>query len=300
MKSMPDMPEFPMRDELAVAIEAARSAATIINRFYADRSASTYTKGDGSPVTDADIAADTAIREVISAAFPDDGFLTEEGEHAPERREQRRIWVVDPIDGTAEFIAGTGRFDVLIALVIDGAPAVAVTVQPATGLMHAAALGQGAWVVAGDEMQPFSIAAETTPPRIVSSKWYGGHTGRETILAVAREVGAGEPPILPLNVQPRAFDPSQRTYDVFLGLRIPEVESLAKEWDIAATDLIVNEAGGRFTDLWGRRHRYNKPETHIVGGVVASASPELHTRVLEALSSHLPAEAPITDPELSE
>jgi myo-inositol-1(or 4)-monophosphatase len=297
MNPTPEMPESPLRWELNVAIEAARSAAAIINRFYADHSASTYTKGDGSPVTDADIAADTAIREVISTAFPDDGFLTEEGEHAPERREQRRIWVVDPIDGTAEFIAGTGRFDVLIALAIDGTPVVAVTVQPATGLMHAAVDGHGAWVVNGDELQPFRIAAEPAPPRIASSKWYGGNAGRETILAVAREVGADEPPILPLNVQPRAFDPSQRTYDVFLGLRIPDVESLAKEWDIAATDLIVTEAGGRFTDLWGRRHRYNKRHTHIVGGVVTSASPELHVRVLEALSPHLPAEAPEVDGE---
>ena len=199
------------RRELAIALEAARRAATIANRFYENRIAETYTKGDGSPVTDADLASDAAIREVIGEAFPDDALLTEEGAKETARLRCDRVWIADPIDGTAQFIAGTGRFDILIALAVEGRPVVAVTIQPPTGLIHAAVEGDGAWRSMGDGFEPFRIDPVGQPTRLVSSKWYRGHEGKELIDRIAARIGAASPPILEVGFQPRAFDPTQRT-----------------------------------------------------------------------------------------
>lgn len=292
--SLPESSAYPR--ELSVAIHAAREAAVIINRFYSERTAGTYTKGDGSPVTDADLAADTLLREFIGGAFPDDAFLTEEGAQNLERRAHDRVWIIDPIDGTAQFIAGTGRFDVLIALSVGGRPVVAVTIQPPTGFMHAAVHGEGAWRITPDGTEPFRLDTRPDPPRIVSSKYYRGHDGRSQLLGISTELGAADPPILDVGFQPRAFDPTQRTYDAFIGLWHPPGESAANEWDIAASDLVINEAGGRVTDLWGRSFIYNKRNTHISGGLLVSANVNLHQALLKAIEPYLNHPAPALDP----
>ena len=282
--------------ELAVAIDAAHRAAAIVNEFYDARTAETYTKGDGSPVTDADLASDKLLREIIGSAFPNDGFLTEEGAQNLERRNHDRLWIIDPIDGTAQFIAGTGRFDILIAFAVGGRPVVAVTIQPTTGLMHAAVKGEGSWSITPEGIERFRTDTVPEPPRIASSKYYRGHDGREKIVRIAEALGADEPPIMDVGFQPRAFDDSERTYDAFVGLWNPPGDSAANEWDLAAPDLIVNEAGGRFTDLWGRDFIYNKRNTHISGGLLVSASTGLHERLLEVIAPELNVPMPALDP----
>jgi myo-inositol-1(or 4)-monophosphatase len=282
--------------ELETAITAARQAAVTVNRYYNNRSAETYTKGDGSPVTDADLAADAEIRSILGTAFPDDAFLTEEGAKDTARLSHDRLWIVDPIDGTAQFIAGTGRFDILIALAVDGRPVVAVTIQPPTGLMHVAVRGEGSWVSTSTGFESFHIAPASHPARLVRSKWYRGIEGKDIVDRVAARIGAPEPPVLDVGFQPRAFDPSQRAFDAFLGLWQLPGQSAANEWDLAASDLIVHEAGGLFTDLWGRPYTYNKRNTHISGGLLIAATPELHATVLEAIAPELPATPPAMDP----
>jgi len=293
-------PGTPYDRELAVAIEAARGASAAILPFYEQRTAETYTKGDGSPVTDADLASDAFIQQTIHAAFPDDAILTEEGAKDLARVDNPRCWIADPLDGTAQFVAGTDRFEVLIALIENGRPVVAVSAHPPSGLIHAAVAGAGAWTILGDEVKPFSITPSQEPPRIVSSKWYRGREGRDQILAAAARLGASEPPIMEIGFQPRAFDDVVRTYDVFLGLWPDNQASIAQEWDVAASDLIVNEAGGRLTDFWGRPHQYNKRDTGVVGGLLAVADPETHRRVLDAFAPIRPDDAPAlagVDPE---
>jgi len=112
------------RDEVDAAIAAALKAGSIVREFYDGESAATYAKGDGSPVTDADLAADQAIRELLSERFPEDAILSEEGQDDQRRLSVSRCWIVDPIDGTEQFIQRTGEFDVLVALVEHGRPIV--------------------------------------------------------------------------------------------------------------------------------------------------------------------------------
>jgi len=297
---MPDTPDeaaaAAFDEELAVALEAGRRAAEVILEFYYRKVGETYTKRDGSPVTDADLASDRVIREVIGSAYPHDALLTEEGASLLDRTSNPRCWIVDPIDGTAQFVARTDLFDVMIALVVDGQPIVGLSVSPVSGAIHAAIAGQGAWEYEGTARRPFSIGPEQEPPRLVSSKWYGGREKGETLARIAARLGAADIPVKEVGFQARNFAESERVFDAFIGLAPESRVSIAQEWDLAAADVIVREAGGAFTDCWGRRHRYNKRSTGISGGLVASTSPNLHQRLIVAIAPEIPVDPPLPDP----
>lgn len=289
-------PSSPFAHELDVALDAARKASGAIMDIYNAKATDVYVKSDGSPVTDADIAADGIIRETLTTAFPDDALMTEEGENDAARRANSRVWIVDPIDGTAQFVARTGKFDVLIALVIDGAPTVAIAMQPTTGLTHAAVREMGAWRNDGSGWEPFRLAAGEMPPRIVGSKYYLEDEMEQALEAISSKLEAAPASVMDVGFQPRALDDTERWYDVFIGFPQDPAIFAAREWDIAASELITEEAGGVFSDCWGRRHQYNKRATHISGGVVVAVSPDLHASVIKAIAPHLPEQAPSPDP----
>lgn len=286
----------PWFNELSVAIETADAAGEVILEYYNNHSANEYKKDDDSPVTDADIAADKLIREKLSSAFPEDALLTEEGAKDEQRLQHSRVWIVDPIDGTAQFIAANGKFDVLIALAVDQQATVAVTLQPTTGLMHAAIKGQGAWRRDGGVWEPFRITPSLTPPRMVTSVYYIAEGSEPAVKAVAEQFGSPDPEEMKVGTQARAWDETQRYYDVFIGFPQPPGTSPGQEWDLAAPDLIVNEAGGVYTDLYGRRHLYNKKNTHFSGGLLVTADPEIHQQVLAAMRPFLRDVPPSPEP----
>lgn len=294
--SMPVPPDSPWFHELSVAIQAADAAGEVILDFYRNHSAAEYKKDDDSPVTDADIAADKLIREHLGTAFPNDALLTEEGAKDEQRLQHSRVWIVDPIDGTAQFIAANGKFDVLIALAVDQHVTVSVTLQPTTGLMHAAIKGQGAWRREAGKWESFRISPSQTPPRMVSSVYYIAEGSEPAIKAVAEQFGSADPEEMKVGTQARAWDETQRYYDVFIGFPQPPGTSPGQEWDLAAPDLIVNEAGGVYSDLYGRRHLYNKKNTHFSGGLLVSADPQIHEQVLAAMRPFLRDVPPSPEP----
>lgn len=294
--SFPVSPESPWFKELATAVETADAAGAVILDFYNNHSAKEYTKDDKSPVTDADIAADKLIREHLGAAFPQDAFLTEEGAKDQARLTSSRVWIVDPIDGTAQFIAANGKFDVLIALAVDQEVTVGVTLQPTTGLMHAAIKGEGAWKRENGNWGPFRITAPQNPPRIVTSVYYIAEGAEAAVKAVAKQFGASDPEEMKVGTQARAWDDVERFYDVFIGFPQPPGTSPGQEWDLAAPDLIINEAGGVYTDCYGRRHLYNKKNTHFSGGLLIAADPRLHDEMQLALRPFLRDVPPSPEP----
>lgn len=294
--SLPASPDSPWFHELDVAVAAAEQAGEVILDFYNAHSAGEYKKDDGSPVTDADIAADNVIRERLTAAFPEDGLLTEEGARDESRLQKTRVWIVDPIDGTAQFIAANGKFDVLIALAVDQVATVAVTLQPTTGLMHAAIKGEGAWRRDGGQWEPFRITPSLTPPRMVTSVYYIAEGSEPAVKAVAKQFGSAEPEEMKVGTQARAWDATQRFYDVFIGFPQAPGTSPGQEWDLAAPDLIINEAGGVYTDLYGRRHLYNKRNTHFSGGLLIAADADIHGQVLKAMRPFLRDVPPSLEP----
>lgn len=274
-----------LEHELAVATAAVKVAGATVRDLYERAAAASYTKGDGSPVTDADLAADRIIRGALRSAFPTDAILTEEGADDQSRLAAARCWVVDPIDGTQQFVDRTGEFDVLIALVEDGRPTLGVLYQPTTDTLLAAATGLGAWIERAGERQPlhFAPVQPDEAPRLMTSFWFGAPDNLPLLQRAADRLGTGAPSTSPLGVTVRHFVPPIHRADALVGFYVNGRPSMAWEWDFAAPEVVVREAGGLVTDVWGRPHRYNKPDPRNVGGIVLSVDPLTHQRVLDAL-----------------
>ncbi|MFN8592901.1 MAG: 3'(2'),5'-bisphosphate nucleotidase CysQ [Thermomicrobiales bacterium] len=271
--------------ELDTASTAARAAGAIIRDFYDRAAASTYEKQDGSPVTDADLAADRAIREILGDRFPADPILSEEGLDDDARLQSERCWIVDPLDGTEQFIHRTGEFDVLIALVVAGQPVLAAAYQPPTDTLITATLGGGAWLTRGaGGTSRISFDPAPATPRLASSKWFGSPENVALVDHIAANLAVGTQPPAVTGFSPRIFL-TPRVIDVMIGIRPGREQIMASEWDFAAPDLIIHEAGGRVTNLRGDRYRYNKQIPRNVGGLIAAADPETHARVLAAVTA---------------
>ena len=265
--------------ELAVAILAARRAAAAILERRTRPTVST--KPDGSPVTSADLAADAAIRTTVREAFPGDAILTEEGVDDGARLSNRRCWIGDPLDGTRYFMAGSDDFDTFLALVVDGMPVVAVSLQPATGLLLGAVAGRGAWRQEGDGPRRRLTLSPGSPCRLATKAWLGAPENLTALEAVARTLD-GQLLQAVFSLCPRCFLPPSPTIDAMIGLSA-ERPLDAWEWDIAPTDLIVREAGGAATDLTGAPLRYNQSVPRFASGLIVAADPVLHRSLVQAL-----------------
>jgi 3'-phosphoadenosine 5'-phosphosulfate (PAPS) 3'-phosphatase len=265
--------------ELAVAVLAARRAAAAILDHRARPVVST--KPDGSPVTSADFAADAVIRATVREACPGDAILSEEGADDRARLSSRRCWIVDPLDGTSHFVAGSDDFDTFVALAVDGAPAVAVALHPVTGLLLGAATGRGAWMQDGDGARRPLTLSPATPWRLATKGWLGAPGNVPALEAVAGTLGARLLQAT-FSLCPRCFLPPSPSIEAMVGLPVgAPIE--AHEWDIAPADLIVREAGGAATDLAGAPLRYNQPVPCFGAGLVIAADRGLHRRLVAAL-----------------
>lgn len=275
--------------ELEIAIATVRAAGEEIARFYEAANAQIHFKAEDSPVTEADLASDRIIRDHIAAVFPDDSIMTEEGADDLSRLTAHRLWIADPLDGTQQFIDRTGDFDVFLALIIDHRPVVAAIVQPTTGTVVAAVRGEGAWIEDESGKRVLIASRGCNDPVRVATNRYHTPPGKwpRFIDAVTR---AGlEPPAAPEAFFPRAFfdlPGAPARYDAYLGIG-PDPEDVAAggEWDVAAPDLILNEAGVRFTNHLGELFRYNQPNRELRGGVIVAVDPAVHARLVVAVNS---------------
>jgi 3'-phosphoadenosine 5'-phosphosulfate (PAPS) 3'-phosphatase len=271
--------------DLDGAISAALAAGAVVQEFYEGETAATYAKRDGSPVTDADLAADQAIRTILTERFPNDAILSEEGQDDIRRLKVSRCWIVDPIDGTEQFIQRTGEFDVLVALVENGRPLAVAGYQPNTRLLITALKDGGAWMRCGEcAWRRVWLEPAGAQLRIGTSKWFGSPGNAAIIDSIANRLGVAQEQPAATGFSPRIFLPP-RDVDVMIGVRPGTDQTMASEWDFAVTDLVIHEAGGMVTDLTGQLFRYNKPVPNNTGGLIAAADPESHARVLAALPS---------------
>jgi histidinol-phosphatase len=230
-----------LRDDLELALRLADAAdAQSLPRFdAADLVIST--KADKSHVTDADLATERAIRAVLDVERPDDGIF---GEEFGAQGGTARQWIIDPIDGTANFLRGVPLWGTMIALAIDGVPQVGVVSMPALGRRWWAADGAGAWTtVDGEERRLQASRVSSLDDASVSfqsiAQWSdAGHL--DTLLRVADRVW-----------RDRAYG-DVYSYMLLAEGRIDMVAEFdVKEYDIAAAVPIVREAGGRMTAFDG-------------------------------------------------
>jgi len=244
-----------------VAVRLVRGAGQIIETFYQVPPTVKW-KDPNDPVTEADRAANAYLVKQLALAFPDDGILAEESKDDLCRLDKRRVWVVDPLDGTVEFIAHNGQFCIMVGLVSDGVPVVGVVYQPVDDILYAAVLGAGAYVEEFGERQALHVSTENEPARL-----------RPVVSRSHR------PPILGDLL--RGPGVQQECVVGSLGLKIGllargQVDLYlhpsggTKEWDTCAPDIILSEAGGIMSDCWNRPLRYNQREVKRQFGVMAS------------------------------
>ncbi|MEM8689144.1 MAG: inositol monophosphatase family protein, partial [Pseudomonadota bacterium] len=129
---MPVADTHPLSRDHKVLLEAMGEAGELARSLF-DRGVETWEKEDKTPVTEADLAVDTLLRERLAAACPEYGWLSEETQENPARRSFKRVWIVDPIDGTKGFVRGTDQWCISAALVEDGLPLLGIIVNPVRG-----------------------------------------------------------------------------------------------------------------------------------------------------------------------
>ncbi len=234
------------RDQL---IGAAREAGEIALAFFhpGERtSARVDYKVGGSPVTQADLAVDDFLRTQLGGAFEGAGWLSEETEDDPRRLARQSVLVVDPIDGTRGFLAGDPRWAVSIALIVSGRPVAGVVHAPALAETYAAARGHGA--------QLNGAAIEVSGCAALDGARVAGP--RAMVDSIARAAGVS------FVVQPKIPSLAYRMALVASGaLDLALASERSHDWDIAAADIILEEAGGRLVEWAGAPLLYNKPET---------------------------------------
>jgi myo-inositol-1(or 4)-monophosphatase len=256
-------------DDLALAVAVTQVAADMAFVHFNARS-EWWEKSPGDPVGIADLEVDAYLKAALIGARPDDGWLSEETADTAERLGKRRVWLVDPIDGTRDFVRGRTGWSVSVALVVDGMVEVAALAAPARGQFFAAARGQGATCNA-------TALSVTTLPSL---------TGVRLPMDAANLTASfwpspwpGEAVERPNSVALRMAKLASAEADAWL-----EGRSLW-EWDVAAASLILSEAGGIATDRHGSPLTFNKPSPVFNG--IAASNPVLHGEVLARLDHAL-------------
>jgi myo-inositol-1(or 4)-monophosphatase len=262
---LPDADATPVRADdradLALLIEAATAAAPIaLGHFRSDPQV--WLKAGNSPVSEADLAVDRFLRERLLAARPDYGWLSEETADDPARLGRRRVFVVDPIDGTRAYLAGRNEWAISAAVVEDGQPVAGVLLQPAVDATLTAVRGGGAF----SGGTPIRI---TVPERLAGARVGGSRRLGERPEIAARGLVLQMPiPSLAL----RFARVAEGRLDV--ALASPD----AHDWDLAAADLIVREAGGRVADIDGAELVYNAARPRHAA--LAAGAPALMPEIL--------------------
>lgn len=226
-----------------------------------------------SPVSEADFAVDHFLMERLRAARPDYGWLSEETEDDPDRLTRERVLIVDPIDGTRAFLAGSTEWTISLAVVENGLPVAAALYRPAKDMMFSAALGHGACldaeVIAIGSEAP-GAALKVAGPTLFMRELPGfGYEATEHAYV----------PSLALRIALAA----NRRYDLVFA------RAGASDWDIAAADLILREAGGVLRDPSGLAPVYNR--AHPRHGALAGGSESLVSTILPIISAHTHAAA---------
>ena len=253
--------------DLDLAILAAREAGRIIMRSFRTDQKVTH-KSPDQPLTEADLAADAMLKRLLLSNRLLYGWLSEETADNPARLERRHVWIVDPIDGTSSYIDGYAEFAISIGLAENHEAVLGVVYNPATDEMYAAQRGRGAWRVGGSRLNVV-----------------GSPAGRRVMVASRSEIENGE--MDPFRADFAITETGSTAYKL-VKVATGEADAFVSrgpksEWDVCAGALIVEEAGGRATDLNGRAIRYNQQRTNVFG-IMATNGP-LHGEMIERVAA---------------
>jgi myo-inositol-1(or 4)-monophosphatase len=261
LQALEPIARAPLKDELAAVV---REAGALAASTFRDEQLKHWTKHGDSPVTEADIAVDRLLRERLMALAPDCGWLSEEAEDDRARLSARRLWVVDPIDGTRAYVAGRTDWAVCVALVEDGRPVLAAVFAPVEDGLYLAAAHEGATRDGAPLVAP--ATASFNGAKVAGPK------------PMIAELAKSLPGIA---AEPKVHSLALRLARVASGqLDVTFASKNSHDWDLAAADLIVHESGGAVTALDGTTVRYNSLDMRH--GALVAASRARHERVIAA------------------
>lgn len=263
--------------ELNSIEELVREAGQIVLKYY-DQDYKIEFKNEREPVTQADRASNAFITEKLKTVFPEYGILAEESRDDSERLHCDRVWLVDPMDGTQEFIDKVGEFSIMIGLVEHGRPVVGVVYHPSSDTLYSAAKNEGAFVTRNGKRSPLKVSrvSEIKQMRLVVSRSHRAALVdcMKNALGIEKEVCSG-------SVGLKVGLLAEARSDLYLH---PNTKT--KEWDTCAPDMILHEAGGKMTDLWGEPLRYNKSYVYNEKGFIASNGRK-HFEIIEQVKPFL-------------
>jgi 3'(2'), 5'-bisphosphate nucleotidase len=266
---MPDLSH-----EIEIASNLARKAGEVIMKIYQEDFA-VMCKGINDPVTEADQQANTIIVEGLQAHFPQDSIVAEESPLPSTSLTQGRVWYVDPLDGTKEFIARNGEFSVMIGLTVDARTKLGVVYWPTGNHLYAGITDETAWVELDGITRVLEAAQSKSPPNIslVTSRSH-----RSPLLSTIHQSLNIHDEQRMGSVGLKIAQIAQREADVYI-----EPGPFTKAWDACAPEAILRGAGGCFTDIHGNPFQYGLNNFRNLHGMVGSTQ-DCYQRVIQALT----------------
>jgi 3'(2'), 5'-bisphosphate nucleotidase len=265
--------------EIEVATQLARAAGAVLLRHYHSPflvEQKINALQELEEVTAADREANELIVSRLQEEFPDDGILAEESSDSEQRLEKDRVWLIDPMDGTKNFIQRDGDFAVQIGLSVGGESVAGVVYQPVRDVLYRARRGDGAWLEAPDgQATRMSVSHQTDVHQMVLASSRSHRSPRMERIVNAfgfkNETRRG-------SVGVKVGLIAEQQADLYLHL-----SPSTKQWDTCGPEIILIEAGGRLTDLFGQPLRYNGPRIDNRNGIVATNG-AAHAMVIEGLA----------------
>lgn len=244
------------RHEMQTAIELAREASAIAMEIYARDFDYEEKANDGGPVTEADLRINEFLTQKLSEAFPNDAVIGEESDLSKIKADVHRRWIIDPIDGTKDFLQKNGEFSVMIGLAVEGRAELGVVAEPANNKIYGGAPGMGAFVI--DEkgrhkelfIDPAVLVENAT---IVNSRNHPDPTIDQIrdALGITKEYRHG-------SVGCKVAHISDGRADLYINL-----SGRCHWWDVCGPEAIVRQAGGVLVDLQGKELRYEGTDTTV-------------------------------------
>ena len=244
--------------ELQIAVNAAIDAGDEILQVYS-KDFSSDVKSDDSPITEADVKSNKTIKDILSKTSFD--ILSEEDKDDEKRLEKEKIWIVDPLDGTTDFVNRTGEFTVMIALVENKKPILGIIYWPTEKTLFLAQKGFGAWKFSNDSWEKISVSniSELEKCRAVGSRHHLSENEKDLLkkLQISDFTSIGS--------SLKVGKISSGSADVYLT-----ITNKMKEWDTCASYCIISEAGGKMTDMQGNDMSYNNKIVNHQNGILVT------------------------------
>ena len=255
---MNDIPISNKIPELDIAVKAAQEASNIILEIY-QKDYNTFTKKDDSPVTDADLQSNKIINKILSDTKY--SILSEEDTDDQSRLSKDMIWIVDPLDGTSDFIDKTGEFTVMIALIQNRKPILGVIAWPTEKTLFVAQKNCGAFRYSNDKWDKISVTKINELPkcRTVGSRHHLSNKEKDFIQKIGIEDFSS------IGSSLKVGKISSGEAEAYIT-----TTNKMKEWDTAASHCIISEAGGKMTDMLGNELTYNNKNVYHENGILVT------------------------------